>query len=362
MKKVLIIIILLSAVSGNGIAKTGEHELGRRYLKLGNTYREEGNSGMAEKYLLKGYTIVKKYSDFYWIAVAEEYLGYYYIDTKELPKALKYLKSAKSIYNVYGKLRNGEGSNKAIEAVIAGLDNKQPGTETEPNSNILPEKESQKQNPVKDKSLKRKPRIFKGKLPDKKQTESVKPIEESMVGETKAIETGDALAHILKQQPEEIELTVDEQKLYRMIMDYRKQKALPVIPLSKSLSYVAKVHVIDLENNFTPGGECNLHSWSEGGRWSPVCYTPDHKNAELMWNKPGELTNYKGNGYEISAGASNYKIEAATALRLWQNSTGHNNVIINGDIWNNVVWKAIGIGMYRGYACVWFGKEPDTTE
>lgn len=348
--RALILIILIQALFYPAAAKTGENELGRRYLKLGNTYRESGSMDLAEKYLLKGYSIVKKHSDFYWTAVAEEYLGYYYIDNNDKTKALKYLKSAKSIYNVYGKLKNGEGSNKAIESVISSIEgNSRNVPEAIEDNKETPETNSKNET---EKSLKVKPKPGNRKPVTGREKEQ--PIETK-----KDIVTGDDLAQLLKQKPEETELTDEEQKLYDLITAYRKQKGLPSIPLSKSLSYVAKVHVIDLEYNFTPGGECNLHSWSEGGIWKPVCYTPDHKNAELMWSKPSELTNYKGNGYEISAGTSNYSIEASTALSLWQNSIGHNNVIINGEVWKNSVWKAIGIGIYKGYACVWFGNDED---
>ncbi len=347
----LISLFLVSALLSPAISKTGEHELGRRYLKLGNTYRESGNMDLAEKYLLKGYSIVKKYSDFYWTAVAEEYLGYYYIDNNDNAKALKYLKSAKSIYNVYGKLKNGEGSNKAIDGVIAGIEGKSPGGSVP--VKIEPEPIPPKTGDEPEKPIKEKPKCGKQKPVTGRKTKQP--------AETGKFDNGNGgnLAKMLAQDPEDTELTSDEEKLYKLIMAYRKQKGLPSIPLSKSLSYVAKVHVIDLEYNFTPGGECNLHSWSDAGRWTPVCYTPDHKYAELMWNKPSELTAYKGNGYEISAGTSGFIMEPEKALSLWQGSIGHNNVIINGEIWKNTAWNAVGIGIYNGYACVWFGKEED---
>jgi hypothetical protein len=42
----------------------------------------------------------------------------------------------------------------------------------------------------------------------------------------------------------------------------------------------------------------NLHSWSVSTYWSGGAYTSDHKYPEIMWNKPGELTDFTGNGYE----------------------------------------------------------------
>lgn len=95
------------------------------------------------------------------------------------------------------------------------------------------------------------------------------------------------------------ELTSEEMKLYNNIMEYRKEKKLPSIPLSKSLTFVAQTHVSDLVNNKPDIGKCNSHSWSRKGNWTSCCYTPDHSRAECMWNKPSELTSYKGTGFEI---------------------------------------------------------------
>lgn len=156
----------------------------------------------------------------------------------------------------------------------------------------------------------------------------------------------------------------NEMELYNLVMKYRKQNNLPEIPLSASLTYVAQTHCKDLVENFVRGNECNMHSWSTKGKWSACCYTNDHKNASKMWNKPRELTNYKGNGYEIafytwSSANANYTATAAEALEGWKNSSGHNDVILNKSIWSDIKWNAIGIGIYRGYAVIWFGAEKD---
>jgi hypothetical protein len=59
------------------------------------------------------------------------------------------------------------------------------------------------------------------------------------------------------------EWSADERRLYNEIMDYRKSKNLPSIPLSKSLTYVAQMHSRDLAQNNPDQGKCNLHSWSK---------------------------------------------------------------------------------------------------
>lgn len=153
-------------------------------------------------------------------------------------------------------------------------------------------------------------------------------------------------------------LTEEERKLYNMIMQYRTEEGLPNIPLSASLTYVAQTHVKDLHSRTTLSSLCNMHSWSEGGAWSPCCYTSDHDKASCMWNKPRELTSYKGDGFEISFGSFGAPATAAGALDGWKGSSGHNAVIINQGMWESQ-WNAIGIGLFEGYAVVWFGHQSD---
>lgn len=153
-------------------------------------------------------------------------------------------------------------------------------------------------------------------------------------------------------------ISEQEAKLYNLINAYRKQKGLSKIPLSKSLTFIAQTHSKDLSLNKPDIGICNAHSWSTKGKWTSCCYTPDHKQQECMWNKPKELTNYTGDGYEIAYFSSSGVIPEQ-ALTSWKNSKGHNVVIINGGIWKDYKWKAIGIGIYKNYATVWFGTDVD---
>ena len=157
-------------------------------------------------------------------------------------------------------------------------------------------------------------------------------------------------------------LSTEEANLYDILMEYRASRGLPKIELSKSLTFVAQTHVRDLFDNDPHDGSfgsgCNGHSWSDKGNWSPCCYTKDHARAECMWSKPSELTSYRGNGYEIGHWASG-PTTAEKALAGWKKSHGHNQVIINQGIWHDNHWQAIGIGIYKNYAVVWFGEEKD---
>lgn len=162
------------------------------------------------------------------------------------------------------------------------------------------------------------------------------------------------------------ELTEEEAKLYRILNQYRKTKGLKAIPLSPSLTKVAQLHAKDLADNQPDLGDCNAHSWSNKGEWSACCYTPDHAEAKCMWDKPRELTDYPGNGYEISCGSNDccpdFNMTADYALKSWQGSPGHHAVMINKGQWAKHEWNAVGVGIYKGFAVIWFGKEVDPAQ
>ncbi len=158
-------------------------------------------------------------------------------------------------------------------------------------------------------------------------------------------------------------LTTQEEQLAKLINEYRAAKKLPPIPVSVSLSHVARLHVIDLDKSFKIGGRCNLHSWSSDPRWSSCCYTPDHRKSECMWDKPRELTSYTGDGYEIAYYSTyDYPNESAflkDAVEGWKSSKGHWEIVINEGKWEDVEWRAMGVGVYGDYAVVWFGELKD---
>ncbi|MFA8451263.1 MAG: CAP domain-containing protein [Bacteroidales bacterium] len=157
-------------------------------------------------------------------------------------------------------------------------------------------------------------------------------------------------------------LTIEELQLYYLINQYREKKKLPEIPLSRALTTVAQIHARDLAKHYKTNTSCNLHSWSSDGNWTECCYTRDHSKAKCMWDKPRELTDYLADGYEI-AFYTTYPEElkeiGKTALNKWKKSLGHRQVIINEKAFKDAQWNAIGVGIYNGYVCVWFGMDPD---
>ncbi|MEZ4449189.1 MAG: hypothetical protein R3B09_06890 [Nannocystaceae bacterium] len=148
-------------------------------------------------------------------------------------------------------------------------------------------------------------------------------------------------------------------ELVDLVNQYRGENGLPSIPASPSLCTVGQTHVHDLVDH-SPHTEpgCNLHSWSDAGPWTPCCYTADHAQAMCMWMKPQELTVYPGFGYENAAGGGG-TITPGQALDLWKGSSAHNEVILSQGIWADHPWKAVGAGLYQGYAVLWFGEQDD---
>jgi uncharacterized protein YkwD len=162
--------------------------------------------------------------------------------------------------------------------------------------------------------------------------------------------------------PDKVCLSMEEKKLYDLMMAYRKSKKLKSIPLSSKLSKVAQTHAHDLADHykFDPKGECNPHSWSSEGKWTACCYTSDHKQAKCMWDKPKEIADYDSPGYEI-AYYSSLGASAQEGLEGWKHSPGHNPLIINEGMWSKVKWQAVGIGIYKEYGVVWFGQAEDSS-
>jgi len=80
---------------------------------------------------------------------------------------------------------------------------------------------------------------------------------------------------------------------------------------------VAVLHTLDMNANGAIQGTCNMHSWSDQGfgLWNGCCYTPDHAQAQCMWDKPRQISGgvFTGNGYENAAGGGS----AITASRMY---------------------------------------------
>lgn len=170
----------------------------------------------------------------------------------------------------------------------------------------------------------------------------------------------------VRVQPPSHCLSEDELRLAQLIDDYRAAHGLKPVPLSRSLTEVAKSHVFDLEENAPtrgadPRGQaCSLHSWSGDGPWTAVCYTRDHANAKIMWSKPREVTGglYAGNGFENAYWTSRVATPEA-ALAGWKRSPPHNALLLELNTWQGANWPAMGVAVSEHFAVVWFGDRPD---
>jgi hypothetical protein len=164
--------------------------------------------------------------------------------------------------------------------------------------------------------------------------------------------------------PDEFCISSEEYRLYKLINDFRKENDLAVIPISSSLSYVAKIHVRDLADNRPDTSYCNLNSWSANGPWTSCCHSKYKPEPECILNKPRELTQYDGEGHELcywdSEGA-----DPDTVFEFWATIEQAEDMILNREKWALYGWNSMGVGIYKGYASVWLGElvdsEPEPT-
>jgi len=149
-----------------------------------------------------------------------------------------------------------------------------------------------------------------------------------------------------------------ELKLAEAINKIRKKHGKKPVRLSVSLTYVAETHVKDLQINHPDTSICNLSSWSDKGRWTPVCYNPYVVDRKAMWDKPRELTRYPYNGYELAAYMQG-GIILDSLSELWDTLAESLDMITTEGIWSKKHWEAMGVGISGNYASVWFGQRVD---
>lgn len=164
--------------------------------------------------------------------------------------------------------------------------------------------------------------------------------------------------HAQNKIPKEFCISEDEFRLYELINAVRSEHGLPLIKLSKSLSFVASKHVLDLNLNHPDTSICNLHSWSDKGNWTACCYQPYVYDQKCMWNKPDELTDYRANGYELAYWDESVIIPDSL-IGVWENIPEAMNIILGKGQWSDKKWYALGVGIMNNYVSVWFGARTD---
>lgn len=124
----------------------------------------------------------------------------------------------------------------------------------------------------------------------------------------------------VQAQDQQKPLSDKEKQLADLINVYRVDNGLPAVPITNSLTKVARTHIIDL-NTYHPMhvGACDWHSWSNHGDWTEVCC--DYTDAAYLQthSKPREITeSYNSDGYEIAfhkQGSEATPVDALTILR-----------------------------------------------
>lgn len=161
-----------------------------------------------------------------------------------------------------------------------------------------------------------------------------------------------------KEIPKEFCVSLEEQLLFDKLNSLRKDYGKNAVEFSKSLSYVAKLHVEDLLNNHPDTSICNLSSWSDKGEWTACCYNPYVTNQDCMWDKPKELTPYTYRGYEL-AGYFEGSFTADSVINLWNDSKEVLDMLLTEGNFNEKKWICMGLSMNENYVSVWFGQRAD---
>ncbi len=158
-------------------------------------------------------------------------------------------------------------------------------------------------------------------------------------------------------------LCLDEQemKLVELINRFRvENKQLP-IGLSRSLSFVAKSHVNDLQMNKQDTSICNAHSWSNKGKWKACCFNNYVNSNDCMWDKPKELTPYNFRGYEMVYSEEGI-VDVDSVFRLWRTTEEASDMLLTKNLHSDKKWLAMGVGVSENYVSIWFGQRTDPTD
>jgi hypothetical protein len=160
-------------------------------------------------------------------------------------------------------------------------------------------------------------------------------------------------------QTDEFCINAEEKKLYKLIDDYRSEKNLHTIPISRALTQLAKVHAKDIVNNRPAKSTSSIHSWTNKGKWKACDYANDSKGLNCMTEKPAELTSYKNKAFEVIALNENGEMTADFAMKDWKNNSVYGFMLINKTGWQDKNWEAVGIAVYKNVAVVWLGETTD---
>lgn len=158
--------------------------------------------------------------------------------------------------------------------------------------------------------------------------------------------------------PDEFCISLQEKQLFDKVNTLLDEYDKKPVKLSSSLSYVAKLHVNDLQENRPDTSICNLSSWSDKGDWTACCYNSYVPDQECMWKKPKELTTYPYRGYELVVYFEDeYTIDSV--INLWSESKQVLDMLLTRGNFKEKKWVCMGVGMNEHYVSIWFGQRAD---
>lgn len=159
--------------------------------------------------------------------------------------------------------------------------------------------------------------------------------------------------------PKDFCISQKEYRLYQLVNNYREKLALDVIPLSNSLSYVAKTHAADLSSNYKQGDDCNMYSWSDKGDWKAFCYPADQNRKNDIKDKAKEISGYPGKAWELTYW-DNVDVDLEEVISFWNSIPYTGAILSNTDKFAEKGWKSLGVAVQDGYVLLWFGEKEDT--
>jgi hypothetical protein len=144
-------------------------------------------------------------------------------------------------------------------------------------------------------------------------------------------------------------VNAQENELFRIVNEYRKQNNLPEISLSEPLSKLANRHLLDIS--------LNLKSFTHG--WSNCPYDiKDDDTWDCVFDAPKRLkTGYDGRGFENLYRNNGGNATPALALAAWKKSPMHNGLILNLEAWKDTKFDAFGVAIIGNQAALWFGAK-----
>lgn len=158
--------------------------------------------------------------------------------------------------------------------------------------------------------------------------------------------------------PSDFCLSKEEKQLFDAVNNLRVAYEQSKLQHSASLTFVARLHIEDLQEHHPDTSVCNLSSWSDQGAWTACCYNSYIPDPECMWAKPQELTPYSYRGYEMVVYFED-QLCADSIIKLWSDSKEMLDMLLARGSYEKKKWECMGLSSNDHYVSVWFGQRKD---